>query len=266
MRWCENYVCSNSWLAPLRALDALKDGLAESRYHIYVFVTPLKVVVFLLIALLSAPDIPIMHFFTHFTDGWQAHDMPVHAMPVLLADESRAGTADETLPATILSTPMTMFWVGFVHVCASWLFYVFAKFSCKIQIQSFSFALPANLTVPVAVLALIVMCGLRTANVCALHEWLPDYLFVRTPRFYELWHFVADDGGWVWLLWMLSQAWITKHVWTPQSDRNSATERLFVAPMYASLLIDQCVTMNRTREDRDGMGTMVSRSGGKGVV
>lgn len=194
----------------------------------------------------TADPIPIEHFVTHFTNGFRAHDIPLVAVRPLLPPDGHRPAA-----STVLAGPMVMFWVGCVHTIASWLFYVFAKFSCKIQIQSFSLALPANLTVPATVLALLVLCGLRAANACALNGLLPGYLFVRAPRIYELWHFVSVECGWTWVLWLLAQAWITKHVWTPQSDRNAATERLFVAPMYATLLVDQCVTMNRQRNDRD---------------
>lgn len=130
---------------------------------------------------------------------------------------------------------------------------MFSKFSCKIQIQSFSFAFPVNLTIPTAVTIMITLCGLREANVCALHSVFPDYLFVNVPPFYYLYQYIVNDYAWVWLLWLVSQLWITKHIWSPKNDRNSATEKLFVAPMYSALVIDQCLAMNRQREDQDDL-------------
>lgn len=243
---------ATSWLQPIRTLDSLRERISESRYYIYLYAAPLKILLFGGIALATVgSDIPIGHFFTHFSDGWDEHSIRVLVtVPFVNVDDDGNDAALDAAEYTIASRPMVMFWVGFVHVMASWLFYVFAKFACKIQIQGLSLALPAQMTVPVTVMTLLVLCGLRAADVCAMHGWLPDYLFVRAPRFYEMWDFLVVECGWVWLLWMLSQAWLTKHVWSPQCDRNSATERLFVAPMYASLLVDQCVTMNRLREDR----------------
>lgn len=53
----------------------------------------------------------------------------------------------------------------------------------------------------------------------------------------------------MWLFWLLSQAWIAIHIWTPKCERLASTERLFVTPMYSSLLIDQSLALNRKRED-----------------
>lgn len=143
-----------------------------------------------------------------------------------------------------------MLWIFLAQAISSWVFYVFSKFACKIQIQSFSFAFPVNLTVPVTVTVMIILCGVRESNVCAFHSVFPDYLFVNVPPFYNLYEYISKEHSWVWILWLFSQAWITKHIWNPNNDRNSATEKLFVAPMYSALVIDQCVSMNRQREDQ----------------
>lgn len=55
--------------------------------------------------------------------------------------------------------------------------------------------------------------------------------------------------AWIWLLWLLSQTWITLHIWTPKCERLASTEKLFVSPMYNCLLIDQSLALNRRRDD-----------------
>jgi chitin synthase len=55
----------------------------------------------------------------------------------------------------------------------------------------------------------------------------------------------------MWLVWLLSQTWITIHVWIPKCERLAATEKLFVNPMYSSVLIDQSLAMNRRRDDEE---------------
>lgn len=60
---------------------------------------------------------------------------------------------------------------------------------------------------------------------------------------------ISLQHAWIWLLWLLSQTWITLHIWTPKLERLAATEKLFVRPMYDSLLIDQSLGMNRRRDD-----------------
>jgi chitin synthase len=64
----------------------------------------------------------------------------------------------------------------------------------------------------------------------------------------------------VWLLWLLSQTWITLHIWTPKAERLATTERLFVLPMYDSLLIDQSLGLNRRCDDEADVKTEVPTS------
>jgi chitin synthase len=58
----------------------------------------------------------------------------------------------------------------------------------------------------------------------------------------------------VWLLWLLSQTWITLHIWKPNVDRLMRTEVLFTMPMYDSMFIDQSLALNR-RHDKDRRGS-----------
>lgn len=139
------------------------------------------------------------------------------------------------------------------QILTSWLCYVFSKFACKIQIQNFSFSFPISLTVPVSITLLLILNGLREMNTCAFHGYLDDsdYLFFVMPPVYFIQDFIIKEFSWIWLLTILSQAWITRHIWSPKNDRNASTERLFVTPMYCSLLIDQSLMLNRRREDQN---------------
>lgn len=170
---------------------------------------------------------------------------------------------DPSYAESTRSSHLIVLWIFLAQAISAWIFYVFSKFSCKIQIQSFSFAFPVNLTIPMAVTVMIVLCGLREANVCALHSAIPDYLFVNVPPFYHLFEYIVNDYAWVWLLWLFSQLWVTRHIWSPKNDRNSATEKLFVAPMYSALVIDQCVALNRQREDPDDLENKIVCEGGR---
>lgn len=169
----------------------------------------------------------------------------------------RETAVDDSYAQSTQSTNLLVLWVLLAQAVSAWIFYVFSKFSCKIQIQSFSFAFPVNLTIPMAVTIMIVLCGLREGNVCAFHPSVPDYVFFNMPPFYYLFQYIVNDYAWVWLLWLFSQLWITRHIWSPKNDRNSATEKLFVAPMYSALVIDQCVALNRQREDPDDLANKI---------
>lgn len=63
--------------------------------------------------------------------------------------------------------------------------------------------------------------------------------------------------AWIWLLWLLSQTWVTIHIWTPKAERLASTEKLFVLPMYNGLLIDQSMALNRKRDDQKDVKTEV---------
>lgn len=142
-----------------------------------------------------------------------------------------------------------VWWTLACQIISSYLCYIFSKFACKIHIQIFSFTIPINLTVPLTVSALIVLCGLRQADVCAYHAVLPDHSFFHMPPVQSLFSYVFGQFVWIWVVWMLAQVWITRHLWNPKNLRNASTERLFVLPMYESLLLDQSLVLNRRREE-----------------
>ncbi|KAG0723346.1 Chitin synthase chs-2 [Chionoecetes opilio] len=66
---------------------------------------------------------------------------------------------------------------------------------------------------------------------------------------------LCPQYAWVWLFWLLSQTWITLHIWTPKCERLASTEKLYVTPMYNSLLIDQSMALNRRRDDEGDVKT-----------
>ena len=116
-------------------------------------------------------------------------------------------------------------------------------------LQGFSYALPINLTIPVTIVILISLCGLKIGNACVFDSTIPGYLFWDCSDGTFLTEILTNQFAWLWLLWLLSQAWIASHIWTPKSERLASTEKLFVHPFYNSLLIDQAMSMNRRRDD-----------------
>jgi chitin synthase len=58
----------------------------------------------------------------------------------------------------------------------------------------------------------------------------------------------------VWLLWLLSQTWITLHIWKPNVARLMHTEVIFTMPMYDSMFVDQSLALNR-RHDKERRGS-----------
>lgn len=152
----------------------------------------------------------------------------------------------------------TVVYVLLIQIVAAYLCYIFGKFACKILIQGFSYAFPVNLTIPVSISLLIAACGIRNGDPCFFSGTIPDYLFFESPLVFRLSDFAAKEMAWAWLLWLLSQTWITLHIWTPKCERLATTEKLFVSPMYSGLLIDQSMALNRRRDDQADVKTEVS--------
>ncbi|XP_055608469.1 chitin synthase chs-2-like [Uranotaenia lowii] len=250
--WWENYLSLKSFFRPIAMLATIREKLSDCRYSIYLYVAPLKILIFMMIGS-ALSQLSVWSFFDMFSTGWGNHTILVREMEAILNDNSpnMSSIISDRETFTIFPTENAILWIFLTHVLCSYICYIFSKFSCKIKIQSFSMAFPINLAVPVAVTLLLVFCGLRETDVCAFTAVLPDYLFFRTPPIYYLSDYLVKEFAWLWLLWLLSQTWITRHIWMPKSDRNACTEKLFITPMYNSLLIDQSIAMNRRREDQE---------------
>ena len=93
------------------------------------------------------------------------------------------------------------------------------------------------------------MCAATDRNACAYSTKLPDSLFFRCPALSASLGWIGSDYGWAWLLWLLSQLWLTYHIWVPRSARLAATSQMFSTPFYSSLVLDQSLMLNRRCDD-----------------
>lgn len=256
LTWWENYVSKHSTFTVIRALSTMKDDLHRSRYFTYIFISSWKIFVIFVSMLCTryTVDGSVSHLFVQFKSSLSHHKISIvrdaSDYGAYTVNDNNIGIESETIEMDAnASVPLLIL---LVQIVSTWLCYVVGKFACKIMIQSFSFALPLNLTVPITVSFLIASCGIHYDNVCYLKDYLPRYVFWSCP----LDTFTADGDlfnvhALMWLLWLLSQTWITLHVWIPKCERLAATEKLFVNPMYSSALIDQSMAMNRRRDDEE---------------
>ncbi|XP_015109437.1 chitin synthase chs-2 isoform X2 [Diachasma alloeum] len=252
--WWENYVSMQSPIGLVRTLSRVKKDLRLTRYFTYLFVSVWKIIAFFISSLiiLHSRGETVGHLFTMFGSAFGEHKITVTAVR-----QNALGTIPDIsdfLPngetETVDADLNSAIYVLLIQIFASYIAYIFGKFACKILIQGFSYAFPVSLTIPVLISLLIAVCGLRTSDPCFFHGTIPDYLFYDAPPLYFLNDFVSKQYAWVWLLWLLSQTWFTIHIWTPKCERLAATEKLFVVPMYDSLLIDQSLGLNRKRDDQ----------------
>ncbi|KAG7188912.1 hypothetical protein KM043_008514 [Ampulex compressa] len=253
--WWENYVSTQSPIGLVRSLGRVKKEIRLTRYFAYMFVSVWKIIAFVIsvIMILHLKGENVGHLFTMLSSAFGEHQITVTSVGgtsvgTITPDQPNIQIfADrEAFPADF-NTPI---YVLLLQIFGSYFAYVFGKFACKILIQGFSYAFPVNLTIPVTISLLIAGCGLRNGDPCFFRGTIPDYLFYESPPPHFLNHFISKEYAWVWLLWLLSQTWITLHIWTPKCERLAATEKLFVIPMYDSLLIDQSMGLNRKRDDQ----------------
>nr|QPN96974.1 chitin synthase 1 variant a [Riptortus pedestris] len=258
--WWENYVSKHSVLGFMRPLWKVKERLKKTRYFIYIFISTWKVICFFIFTLVARfyRGENVNHFFTLFSRGFSAHKIRITEIRPTFATSSLPDLADVVPTGEIVDIDAdynTAIYVLLIQIVAAYLCYIFGKFACKIVIQGFSYAFPVNLTIPVTISLLIAVCGLRHDDPCFFHGFIPDYLFFESPPVYFLNDFITKQHAWIWLLWLLSQTWITLHIWTPKCERLATTEKLFVLPMYDSLLIDQSLGLNRRREEEKDVKT-----------
>ncbi|KAK9304728.1 hypothetical protein QLX08_003947 [Tetragonisca angustula] len=252
--WWENYVSMQSPIGFVRSLGRVKKEMRLTRYFTYMFIPLWKIVAFIIcsILILHVKGQTVGHLFTMLSDAFGSHDILVSAVRFDATDRITdiadiVEIGDKVLVPASTDTPI---YVLLLQIFGAYFTYVFGKFACKILIQGFSYAFPVNLTIPVSISLLIAACGLRNDDPCIFQDTIPYYLFYESPPSHFLNDFVSKQYAWVWLLWLLSQTWITLHVWTPKCERLAATEKLFVVPMYNSLLIDQSMGLNRKRDDQ----------------
>ncbi|KAL7734282.1 hypothetical protein ACLKA6_010625 [Drosophila palustris] len=245
-RWWENYANTHETIAYI--IRTIR--FTRSRYHTYLYLAPLKIIVFGLMGfLLHGQD--FREYFKLFLKAWQTHLIRLTSKDTLnLADTINGSsliTATTSSQFSLQSNPNAVIYALLSQVGAAYLCHIFGKFACKIKIQNFSYALPLNLATPVTVCVATWLSQLRAADLCSLHGLVPDYLSLQPlgQNLQQLGSLSLDYALWLWPLWWLAQLWTCLHIWRPRNDKNAPTEKLYVCPWYCGLLVDQCSMMNR---------------------
>ncbi|CAH2104565.1 unnamed protein product [Euphydryas editha] len=253
--WWETFVgyAGKNTSMSLLYLCELRDNIKKTRYATQTALTIWKILVFMsciLISLSVQGDDPLT-FFTHAKQAFEERYYSVHEVQVIIQNVYQ-GALDYTKTGgtfELSAEPLTAIWVALIQASAAYICYASGKLACKILIQNFSFTFALSLVGPVTVNILIVLCGLRNSNPCAFRSTIPDYLFFEIPPVYFLKDYVGREMTWIWLLWLLSQSWITIHNWMPRCERLASTDKLFSKPWYSGPLVDQSLLLNRTKDD-----------------
>lgn len=117
--------------------------------------------------------------------------------------------------------------------------------------HQFGFAFPINLVSLGAVCLIVTLCAARNRDICAFHDVTSDYLFFEEFLFGNWNEFLSRWYTWFWLIWFISQIWITTHLWTTENERLAPAEKIFSTITYDSLMIDQCLALNRRTQNEN---------------
>lgn len=126
------------------------------------------------------------------------------------------------------------------------------KFAYRTRMYQFGFAFPTSLAGLGTVCLIMALCDIRNKNVCAFHDIkFTDYLFFGEFLFKDWNAFFSNQYTWCWLTWLMSQIWITRHLWTTENERLALVERIFSTITYDSLMIDQCLALNKKTQNEN---------------
>lgn len=117
--------------------------------------------------------------------------------------------------------------------------------------HKFGFAFPMSLITPGTIFLIIIFCVLRREDACAFHNIIPDYLFLNMPIYNNIREFLINWRIWCWLIWWLSQIWITKQLWFGENEKLAPVEKIFYQSSYDSFLIDQFLGLNKRRHENN---------------
>ncbi|XP_023222883.1 uncharacterized protein LOC111624303 isoform X2 [Centruroides sculpturatus] len=252
--WWENFVNKNSQFKCMQTLANVKNDLRKCKYLISLFISLWKIVLTLAIILTvcSINSIDVKSLFTKFKSGFEDVQNNITRTiysgdnSYLISSSSSISSSSERYAS---SDGMLPVYVTVLHVLSCWLCYISAKFACRTCIQGFGFSLPLYLTTPTCLFLIVFSCKQKLINSCYMN-FLSNYAFWTCAK-NDLYFYVINVFGALWIAWFLSQMWITIHVWTPKSERLASTEKLFVNSMYCGVIMDHSLLLNRRKHDDD---------------
>lgn len=98
--------------------------------------------------------------------------------------------------------------------------------------QRSGFTIPILIVTPVMIVFLKFACNNRKADLCNMALFLPKEVFWNCNSSNDINEIEFDLFQWhfwnlqilIWIVWLLSQTWITLHLWIPGQDRLARSE------------------------------------------
>ncbi|XP_063422773.1 chitin synthase chs-2-like [Mytilus trossulus] len=119
----------------------------------------------------------------------------------------------------------------------SFLAFFMAYIACRLKLQVFSFSFACFLSTPFAVGIVMIDCEYNI-----LSAFTKDSLNCQVEGSIDLYMYFI----WGFIL-FVSIYWIARHIWSPNQERLAKMDKLFVNPLYCSILLEQHLLMNRRR-------------------
>ena len=124
----------------------------------------------------------------------------------------------------------------FTQIGCAFALFIFGTFACKTNIQIISFAIPITLIMPVTQAGLFALCDIKNNDACAYTSVIPSHVWFQCPSENEYMTWFGGFGSFIGMIWFLSSAWVTRHIWFPKSQRMASTEQMFGRPYYSGTL------------------------------
>ncbi|XP_054005861.1 chitin synthase chs-2-like [Hylaeus anthracinus] len=241
-RWWPNYVSDHSYCGFIRFVAAVRTDLLNSSHLLQGFTAFWRSLIFILSAIVISnfKGIEVGEFFECIIQsGYNVELIQTSNTSLKLVQQE-----DHTILTVNTSAPAFAF---LIQIFCTFLIYQSAIFAFKTQMHKFGFAFPINLVTPGSILIIIILCVMRQQDPCVFHDFIPDYLFFNEPSYKSIKDFILSWRIWCWIIWWLSQIWITIHLWLGEKGRLAPVERIFYNLTYDSLMIDQFIGLNKRK-------------------
>ncbi|XP_050482557.1 chitin synthase chs-2-like isoform X1 [Bombus huntii] len=237
-RWWYNYVTHNSYCGFINLLAKNKIDLSNNCNVLQGYIALWRCLIFIssTIVISTFKEIHIQEFFEFL--GQNEYNIEL----IKLSNK-------DNIIDTIIDTTSAPLYTFLLQIFCAFVIYQVAIIAYKTQMHKFGFALPISLITPGTILLIMIFCVSREEDSCAFHNLIPDYLFLNTPKYNSMTEFLLNWHIWCWIIWWLSQIWITVQIWLGEKERLAPIEKIFYHPSYDAFLIDQFLGLNKRRHE-----------------
>ncbi|XP_076280486.1 chitin synthase chs-2 isoform X3 [Lasioglossum baleicum] len=254
-RWWLNYVSDHSYCGLIKFLAAVRTDLENSRHLLQGYIAFWRCLIFISSALVISIFKGIQ-----FREFFKFLGMSQYNVELAFSNSSFVGNTLNTVfyfgdnefqqedPYTLTVNALAPLYTFLIQTFCGFLVYRVAIFAYKTQMHKFGVALPISLVTPGTTLLIIMFCIVRNGDSCVFRDFLSDYLFFKEPMSYnDIKDFILSWHIWCWIIWWLSQIWISLQLWFNQKEKLAPVEKIFYNSTYDSLMIDQFIGLNKRK-------------------